>query len=742
MQGTDGAEASADSRGDESANTALWTADELKSIGKIVHPRSIAIVGASPHEGSYGGRFLTASLRASDRVRVYPVNPNYGQIADRRCYPSVSELPEIPDVVGVAVRHDRVLPVLRESHAHGVKSAIVVSAGFAERGEDVRGEVQRQLGEFARVSGLRVCGPNCLGVANVAEDIWSCAGSLDYLTVNKPPPGRVGVICQSGAVGFATIAPRAADLGVGLSHLITTGNEADLEFSDFARYLLDDDETDVIAGFVEGFKDVPKFVEVCRMAAQRGKPLVLIKIGRAQEGSRAARSHTAALTGADETFAALFEQFGVVRVRDYEELLSVANLFSRCGRPAERGVALVSHSGGLSSLTADLFGAAGMELPSLSEPARSGISNLLGGFGWAANPADITQLAWRDEFRDVIRHLISEPEVGTLVVASTPSEKQVAAMASQRAASSKAMVYLWSGSHSGRGGEEQSATALQQLTAAGIPVFFAPAQLADALRQFYGYYDWLDRYREDRTPRAPELAPSQRGLLGRLAGLGRQNLTERESGELARAWGIPVATAFEAATTDEAAAAAQRVGYPVVLKIDSPDIAHKSDAGLVHVDLATEQQVRQAFQAIADSGRRQLPPGAELRVLVQEMVRGGLELVAGVHRDPQAGPLLLCGAGGVFVELYRDVSRRLCPVSAEVAAEMLTELRVAMILDGFRGRPALDEQAVVDTLVHLSELAVSAADYIDEIEINPLIVLPKGEGVRAVDALVTLRSLR
>lgn len=736
MQITDGMDSGAVAR--DAAQ--LWTAADLETIGKIVKPRSIAIVGASPRQDSYGGRFLAASLRTSDRVTVYPVNPNYEEIAGHRCYPSVSDLPEAPDVVGVAVRHDRVLDVLRASSERGVRAAIVVSAGFAERGEDAGGDLQRQLGELARSSGLRICGPNCLGVANVTDDIWSCAGSLDYATLNKPSAGRVAVVCQSGAVGFATIAPRAADLGVGLSHLITTGNEADLEFSDFARYLLDDDQTDVIAGFIEGFKNVPKFVELCRLAAQRGKPLVLIKIGRAQAGIRAARSHTAALTGADETFGALFEQFGVVRVRDYEELLSVSNLFAHYGRPRERGVALISHSGGLNSLTADLFGAEGMDLPSLSEPARAGISALLGRFGWAANPADVTRLAWRDEFRDVVQHMISEPSVGTVVVASTPSDKQVAAMISERLTSGKALVYLWTGTRRERGGEEQSVGALQRLSAAGIPIFYAPAQLAEALRQFFSYHAWLDRHRDDRARPAPPLGADQRQLLDRLGTLGRANLTEGESGEVVAAWDIPVAAGLAVQSADEAVGAAARLGYPVVLKVDSPDIAHKSDAGLVQVGLASEDEVRQAFKLIADNSSRHLPPGAESRVVVQGMVTGGLEMVVGVHHDPQAGPLLVCGAGGVFVELYRDISRRLCPVDAKVAREMLDELQLKRVLDGYRGRPALDQAAVIDTLVRLSELAVSAAEYVEEVEINPLIVLEEGEGVMAVDALVTLKG--
>ena len=354
---------------------AFWTDEQLASIDRMLNPRSIAVVGATPRM-QYGGRFLAAAMGSMERgVNVYPVNPRYEEVQGLQAYPSVSALPEAPDVVGVVVPYHAVLDTLRESHEKGAKSAIVISAGFAERGVDDRRDLQGELGRFAQESGMRVSGPNCLGLANLKDDIWASAASRGASGLSGP----VGLVCQSGASAFGPFLNRAVDEGIGFTYIVSTGNEADLDFCDFARYLLDDDDTKVIAGFVEGFKDGRKFVEVARLAAERGKPIVLIKIGRSELGTRAAGSHTAALTGVDARYDAVFEQYGVIRVQDYDDLLQVSNLMARCQRPPSRGVAVVSHSGGISSLTADMFGQAGLDLPPLSDRARDGINDILKG---------------------------------------------------------------------------------------------------------------------------------------------------------------------------------------------------------------------------------------------------------------------------------------------------------------------------------------------------------------------------
>ncbi|MCX7136673.1 MAG: CoA-binding protein [Proteobacteria bacterium] len=391
----------------------FWTDDQMRSIHKMLNPQSIAVVGASA-KGGYGGRLLNAVLKCKDRVRIYPVNPNYDEIADIKCYRSIADLPEAPDLVGIVVPYDKVLPVMKECHAKKAGSALVISAGFAERGIPERLTLQKQVGAYAKESGLRITGPNCLGLANVRDNIWATASSrtLGGLT------GHIALVCQSGATAFGPFLLRAVDAGIGLSHIISTGNETDLDFADFARYLIDDPNTRVIAGFVEGFKDVQKFIAVAKLAADRGKPIVLIKIGRSASGAEAARSHTAALTGADALYEAVFKQYGVIRVQDYDELLEVSHLLANAKKPKQRGVAVVSHSGGISSLTADMLGLAGLDLPALTPKARDGINDILKDFGWAANPADVTGFARGEHFPKIMDYMISEPTVGTLVIAS------------------------------------------------------------------------------------------------------------------------------------------------------------------------------------------------------------------------------------------------------------------------------------------------------------------------------------
>src|SRR5262245_18056774 len=306
----------------------IWSDSQMASIHKMLNPRSIAVIGATPRQ-QYGGRFLGAVLKAKDRVRVYAVNPRYDEIMGIKSYHSVADLPEAPDLVGIVVPYNQVLPTLQECHRRGVGAAIVISAGFAERGVEDRRDLQGHLGAFARESGLRISGPNCLGLANVKDDIWATSSSrgADGLT------GPVGLICQSGATAFGPFLVRAVDNGIGFSYIISTGNEADLDFADFARYLLDDPTTRVIAGFVEGFKDAGKFPEGGKPAAGRGKALGMNKNGRSQLGARAASFHTAALTGSDALYAAIFKQYGVVRVQSYDELLEVSHLLAHTPKP-------------------------------------------------------------------------------------------------------------------------------------------------------------------------------------------------------------------------------------------------------------------------------------------------------------------------------------------------------------------------------------------------------------------------
>jgi len=741
----------------------FWTEPQMASIHKMLNPRSIAIVGATPRM-QYGGRFLAAALKAKDRVRVYAVNPRYDEIMGVKSFPSVTNLPEAPDLVGIVVPYDQVLDVLQESHRRGAGSAIVISAGFAERGVDDRRDLQGELGAFASTSGMRISGPNCLGLANVRDDIWATASSRGAEGLTGP----IGLVCQSGATAFGPFLVRAVENGIGFSYIISTGNEADLDFTDFARYLLDDPDTRVIAGFVEGFKEADKFLEVAKLAAARGKPIVLIKIGRSELGARAARSHTAALTGADARYDAIFAQYGVIRVQDYDELLEVSHLMAHTPKPLVPGIAVVSHSGGISSLTADMCGQAGLDLPVLGPEARDGINGILKGFGWAANPADVTGFANSESFPQIMEHMTNDPRMGTLVVASAGADTQAQQVVAQRDRTDKGVVFLWTGSRDTKAG-------LAQLKGARIPIFYTPDKLARGLQSRLEYHTWRARRLADGFAAAPPRTAAQDAAITKALGLGHTVLSESESKELLAAWGVGSARERRADSAEAAVAAAEQLGFPVALKVDSPDILHKTEAGVVRLNLADAAQVRTAYAEILANAKAYLnalpldggglgesdraanspPPrpspikgeGADaenaierqariIGVSVQEMVGEGIEVIIGINCDPQLGPVLLFGSGGVMVEVYNDVALRRCPITRPEAQAMIAEVKGARLLQGFRGRPAADLAALADTLMRVSHLAMHLEGHLAELDINPLMVLPSSQGVKAVDALV------
>jgi acyl-CoA synthetase (NDP forming) len=703
-----------------------WPSDQLQSIHRMLNPSSIAVVGATPRL-QYGGRFLRAALQAGDRIRVYPVNPRYDEIMGVKSYPSLQDVPEAPDVVGIVVPYHQVMPTLEECAQKQVSAAIVISAGFAERGDGGRLDLQRQIGAFARQSGVRITGPNCLGVANVKAGIWACAGSRLVMSGGGP----VALVSQSGASAFGPFLTRAVDLGIGYSYIVTTGNEADLESSDFIRYLLDDPDTRVIACFIEGFKDGRKFMEVARLAAERGKPIVIIKIGRSPAGAKAATSHTAAMTGADAIHDAVFRQCGVIRVEDYDELLETSQ-FLAYSRPLSReGVSIVSHSGGISSLTADKCGQMGVTLPDLTPASRDGLNEVLKGFGWAANPADVTTYANSESFPQIMRHMVEGPEVGMLAIASAGGDSQAQQVIEMRDATDKPLAFLWTGSLTATDG-------LNKLKAAKIPVFLSPDRLARGLRSKINYQRWHKRCLKAGDESLQPLSVWQREALQELNGLGRRTLTEHESRRFLAHWRVTGIREERTRTVDAALAAAEQIGYPVVLKVESPDIPHKTEAGVVRLGVQSAVELRQAYTEIMHNAERHTPNAQVLGVLVQEMIRDGIEAIVGLSQDPLFGPVLLFGMGGIFVEVYQDVALRACPITHSDAREMLQEVKGARLLEGFRGHPAADVEALIHLLVGVSHLGIQCEREIRELDLNPLLVLPRGQGVRAADALIVL----
>jgi acyl-CoA synthetase (NDP forming) len=394
---------------------------------------------------------------------------------------------------------------------------------------------------------------------------------------------------------------------------------------------------------------------------------------------------------------------------------------------------VVSHSGGISSLTADMCGQAGLDLPPLGEPARDGINEVLNGFGWAANPADVTGFANSESFPQIMEHMINDPRMGTLVVASAGADSQAQQVIGQRDRTDKGVVFLWTGSRDAKAG-------LAQLKNARIPVFYTPDTLARGLQSRLAYHAWRERRLADGFATAPARTAPQDEAIARALGLKRPTLSESESKQLLAPWGVRSAREHRATSAQAAAEAAAKLGFPVALKIDSPDIPHKTEAEVVRLNLGDAAHVRTAYAEILASAKAYAPQARIIGVSVQEMVGDGVEVIIGVSCDPQLGPVLLFGSGGVMVEVYNDVALRCCPITRSEAQDMIAEVKGARLLQGFRGRPAADLAALADTLVRVSHFAIHTEGHLAELDINPLMVLPSGQGVKAVDALVVLRG--
>lgn len=703
---------------------------KFASIEAMLHPKSIAIVGATDRL-QYGGRFLNTLLITECKARLYPVNPKRDAVFGVPCYHSVTEIPEPVDLAAIIVPASAVLDSLAECAAKGVKSAVVISAGFSELGTDEGRARQAALREIARESGMRICGPNCLGLANVAESVWATASTRISPETVALYSG-IGLVSQSGATGFGPLIMSARDRGVGFRYIVSSGNEADLDSSDFVQYMLRDPEIKVVAILAEGLRDGPKFVETAEMALEMGKPLVLLKVGRSAAGSRAAASHTAALTGSDAVQDALFRQKGVVRVDDYDELIETANMFLKAKRPRGHRVGVVSHSGGIGSFLADKCGEEGLELPLLSDKTRDGLGAILGERGSAANPADVTGFASGETFPSILELMLDDDNLNLLVIASAGGDFQANTVVGTAEGSPKPVLFLWTGSI-------KETSGLPLLQEGSVPLFYLPGRCAKAARRLLDYHRVRDAILGERgSPDRP--APSDQAVKALrhvvAAGDGRP-LSEYESKQVLARFGVPVTAEALCRDAEKAAAVASRIGYPVALKVMSPQVSHKTEAGAVRLNVQNAQELAAAHEELVAAVRSR-EPGARIEgVLVQEMVRGGVEVIAGVSRDPQFGPVLMLGLGGILVEALGAVAFRVCPIVPREAREMIAEVKgLSRLLAGYRGQPKADEEALVDLLVRVSEVAVEVRSEIASLDINPLAVLPEGRGVVALDALL------
>ena len=700
-------------------------------LASFFKPKSIALVGASEDLGKFGGRCLKQMIEFGFAGPIYPVNRRASSVRGLTCFKSVRDLPSVPDHVGVVVPAQAVPSVIRDCASLGVTNATVFSSGFSETGTSGGRELESEMVTLARQAGMRLMGPNCNGWVNFVDGI--AMTSTGAITGPRKPAGNIGIIAHSGGVGQVNTMWRAQQEGLNVSYQVSCGNDADLDALDYANFMVEDPATDVILMVLERIASGPKLRRLAQTAAAFRKPIIVVKVGRSEAGARAAASHTGAVTGSDLVHDVAFRQFGIIRVDDCNELYETAMLL-RTGRFARGNrLASLSISGGNVVLLADIGATLGLEWPEYSKATQATLASLLPNFGRAANPTDLTAgaIGSPDKYRKVLDAVASDEAVDVLipVITLAPRHEFDSVIELARSAT-KPVAVLWTG-----GCTDEPSLTSRVFADADVPVYRDPLPCLRAIKRATSYAAFI-RHQQVSVP-SSTTEPLNLDVAGarRLLVSGGGAMTERASKEVLACYGIPFLREELATTADEAVRIAERCGGEVALKIESVDIPHKTEAGGVRLYLREPKAIRSAFAEILESAGRYAPEASLRGVLVQEMAPRGQEMILGVLRDPIFGPVVAVGLGGTHVELLQDIVHRVAPVGHGEAREMLKELRTAPLLNGYRGSPALDVEALCDLIVRISMLA-GDFDEITEIDLNPVVLFPNGCGLRVVDALI------
>jgi acyl-CoA synthetase (NDP forming) len=708
------------------ASRPLYRPDEL---ARTFAPRSIAVVGVSTNPASFGS-ITYANIAGPGRFAgpVYMVNAKYERIGEQPCYPSIAALPETPDCVFVAVPRDAAQGVVAECAQRGVGGVVLYSSGFGETALPERVALQQRLVEIARGAGMRLLGPNCVGFMNYGLGVIGTFGTASYK--GAPRPGAIGLVSQSGAVGAALA--QAQEHGTALSHLLTCGNASDVDVADQVAYLAADPACKAIACLFEGMADPSRFLAAAALCIDAGKPLVVHKLGTSERGAQAAVSHTGSVAGSQAAYRAAFRQAGVILVDEVEALLDTCTFFAKAPPPKARGVAVAAVSGGACIMLADKAEQHGIELPHPMAATMEVLERLIPEYGAPGNPCDMTAqvLSTPQQLHDCFEALTADAQYGALVVPHTyayaPATARIAILGEAAARHGKIACNVWLTQHL------EGPGAIESEQHPHVATFRSMNHCMAALAAWHARADWLAR----QGQRAGRLSPQEaRDAAARLIDASpHPTLTEREGKEVLAAYGVPVVRELLTHSADEAAHAAAQVGLPVVLKVESPDIPHKTEAGVLRLGLKSETEVRTAYAEVMRNAQAVSPAPRITGVLVQPMVPQGTEIMVGARVDPQFGPMVVVGLGGIFVELLKDTAVRLAPVSADEARRMLGEFKAQRALRGFRGAEPVDIERLAEIVARISEFAHDQRGRISELDVNPLICA--GERIVAVDALI------
>lgn len=699
------------------------------SLDAFFTPRSIAVIGASTNSHKLGYAVLENLVNGgylSDERKVFPINPKSKEILDLPAYPSVLDVVDPIDLAVIVIPYQLVPEALRTCGEKNIPAAIVISAGFREAGMEGF-EREQELVEITREYGIRLIGPNCLGVIDTITPMNAS------FSAGMPPKGPMDFMSQSGALGTAILDWAQAGR-LGLSKFVSLGNKADVSETDLLGAWGDDSASSVILCYIEGLPDGQEFIRTAREIS-KSKPIVALKSGITQAGSRAVSSHTGSLAGSEQAYQAAFNQSGVIRADSLEDLFDFALGFGYLTLLRGDRIAIVTNAGGPGILATDALERAGLKLARFDPERIRELEQFLPDAASAANPVDVLGDARADRYKFALEQVISDPHVDGVLVILTPQATTEIVETAEAVAeiASRVDIPLLACFM----GEARVKAGVEVLEANNIPNYAFPERAARVFQAMIKYREYqlkplpvFETVEADRD--------SVRKTIDRVLGEGRVSIGDAEARSIITAYGMDIPPSEIAETPERAAEIASKMGYPVVLKIASPDILHKTDVGGVKVGLGNPTDVRDAFELMTYRAQRYLPEARLWGCLVQKMVPPGLEILIGMNRDPQFGPLVTFGLGGIYVEILKDVAFRVAPYAREEVNEMLSEIRTSALLDGVRGEPPVDREAIIDAIMRVGQLVIDFPE-IAELDINPFVVYPEGQGGIAIDMRLILK---
>ena len=693
----------------------------------FLSPKSIAVIGASDKVGSVG-RAITSNIMKGYKGTVFPISPSRDTVFDQKAYKSVLDVPEEIDLAVIITKNTIVPTVLEECGQKKIQGAVVITAGFKEVDEEGK-KLEQQLKDISKKYNLRIIGPNCLGVMNLDPQTMM---NSTFLKIT-PKSGEIALVSQSGAICAALVEDASAQ-GIGFSAVVSMGNKADMTEIDILKILAEHEQTKVIVMYLEDMGNGQEFLKVCKQITKKNaikKPVLVLKSGRSPEGAKAAMSHTGALMGSDEIYDALLKQSGAIRVDTMEELFDYATAFSKQPLPSEGDLVIVSNAGGPAIISTDSCSKLGIKMAKIEE-IRSKIDSVIPPWGSSRNPVDIVGDADFNRFENVLNEVLQHKNVGSVISMCTPSatldyDKLAEVIVKMSKKYKKTMLASLMGL-------DEGITNREILAAGDIPYYTYAEGSIRALKAMLRFVDWTKVPDGNVTEFKVDMNKA-RAIFDKVKSEGRTNLLEDEGREILDAYGFPLPESSVAATEDEAVDVANKIGYPIVMKISSPQIVHKSDAGGVKVNLTNDDEVRDGFKAIMENAKK-YDSNAEIKgVLIVEMVKGGKEMIIGSKLEPGMGPVVMLGMGGIYVEILKDVTFRLAPLTDQEADDMISSIKTKKLLDGVRGEKPSDISKLSECIQRLSQLVTDFTE-IKELDMNPVLVMEQGDGCKILDVRI------